>query len=447
MVDSSVKLIFEKFKVGRLSSQVIQTGFGMVLFQGLNFITSVFLARQLGPVGQGRYQLLISIVVFVTMFTKLGLGEGLSYLLPKYRQNQPEKIFSLIAYVLFFTTLVSFVVSLLLVWQADYLAARFFGMSGFSNDLSWTPILIPITNLVMMGVAALRGLGRTDLRAYVYYLLVGSSTLVFLVFFSSRGLSLAEAFAARSLAFGLSGLATMILIAILSKSAWQMPSWSDLKQLHSFSSLLIFSGIFLYLVEQPMVDLILVGRFESDATVGIYSVASRSTIAVVLVFNAFVIVVGPAMANFAAQKNFRDLFLLYKKVSNRMALITLLLGGGVLVFRREFLGLFGVEYQSGETYLVILLVGYMIVGFAGMNSPVLLATGHSNLEFSFTGIAFLLMLLLGVIFGYYWGANGVALATSSAVIFLSLARRWAISRYFDMKYFTHNGTYEYFFRK
>jgi O-antigen/teichoic acid export membrane protein len=146
---------------------------------------------------------------------------------------------------------------------------------------------------------------------------------------------------------------------------------------------------------------------------------------VMLIYNALVIVVGPAMASLVAQNDIPALVRLYKKASRGLALLTLFFGGGVLLFRKEVLALFGAEYQSGETLLVILLIGAMVAGFSGLNSPILLAAGRSDLEFAFSSIAFLLMLFLGLILGSNLGANGVAFATTCAGIFLALARRWA----------------------
>src|SRR3954452_22318532 len=80
--------------------QALHTGVGIASLHGLAFVTSILIARGLGPAGQGRFQVVLSIAVLVTLVTMAGLDEAVAYLLPRYAVQRPEKTRALITYAL-----------------------------------------------------------------------------------------------------------------------------------------------------------------------------------------------------------------------------------------------------------------------------------------------------------------------------------------------------------
>src|SRR3954451_18063205 len=93
--------------------QALHTGAGMMCLHGLAFVTSILIARGLGPAGQGRVQVVLLIAVFATLVTMAGLDEAIAYLLPRYAVDNPEKVRALVVYALSTTGAVSIVVGVI----------------------------------------------------------------------------------------------------------------------------------------------------------------------------------------------------------------------------------------------------------------------------------------------------------------------------------------------
>lgn len=413
--------------------QVFQTGLGMVVFQVFAFVSGILIARGLGPEGQGKFQLLTSTTILVASFAKLGLDEGLAYLLSKYRVNAPQKLFSIVIYVLSLTTAIGVTLGIVFFLSADFLERFLFRLPGFALDLRFALVLIPVTMLLFMGTATLRGLGRSDLRAYVYYYAVGGTFVLLLLVLYPSGLNNSDAYLARIASFGLGTLLSLVIIGrSVKRGRWSL-SMEDLRKLHTFSGYLIMAGAFQYIIEQPLIDLILVGRVGSAEEVGIYSVAARASALVAMGTMAMTVVMAPVLAEYVARRDSEGLMRQYAFASEWMARLSMFAGISLLLLRDELLGLFGSEYSSGVEFLVILLVAQVTVGLMGLNAPLLLAADYAWVELVLTSIAASTMLIFGILLGGQLGAKGIAIAAASAIVLLSVGRRVACGRLFRLK--------------
>ena len=77
----------EQIQLRNAFSQTFHTAIGIVFLQAIAFVTTILIARSLSPEQLGRFQLTISISIFVTMLGPLGLDEAVAYLLPKYART------------------------------------------------------------------------------------------------------------------------------------------------------------------------------------------------------------------------------------------------------------------------------------------------------------------------------------------------------------------------
>jgi len=361
-------------------------------------------------------------------FAKMGLDEGVVYLIPKYEALKPDRVSALIAYSLGTTLLISLALGGLFYTSSAYLERYVFGLEGVATDLKFSVWLMPATMLLLMTASVLRGLGRSDERAYVYYYLVGFSFLASVAIFSLSGLTMTGAFIARAGSFAFGAIAGVALIMRAVKPGeWRMDR-EEVSEIHAFSGLLIFAGLFQYVVEQPLADLVIVARVASAEEVGIYSVAARVGALVAISANALNIVVAPALASSVASENAGKLVNQYVRASEWMARLSLFSGIGLILMRKEMLGLFGNEYRAGEGLLVILLAGQILTGLLGLNSPLLLASGNARTELILTGLFAVAMISGGVLMGRSFGVTGVALATALSAAMLAIARRIACAR-------------------
>ena len=394
--------------------QLLHTGLGMVGFQAFGFLAGLAVASGLGAVLQGQFQLLVSTCVFLAMFCKLGLDQGVSYLLPKIKQDRPDHVRAVVVYALTSATVLSAVFGLALSAASEPLANWVFHLPAFAADLEFLPIMAPSLVLLVMCSSVLRGLGRSDLRSYAYYWPAGLGFFLLILWFSFGGLELGEAYGARIGSYLVGAAIGLVLIARLVHGGAWSPDPQEIRQLHAFSGLLIIVDLFQYLVEKPLVDLLFVSSFGSPSDVGIYSVAARIGSVPGLVQSAFVIVMGPTFARAMARDGREDAGA-YERASTRMAHLTVVLAAALWLLGDYVLATIGPEYESGGVLLRVILIGYVVRGVLGVNLPVLLAAGHTRIVFGLSLAAFGVLLVGGFSLAPDFGALGVSAATAAAI--------------------------------
>ncbi len=420
----------------RWNHQVLHTAVGMGLFQVSTFVASVLIARALGAEGQGKFQLLTSLVACGVILGKMGLDEGVAYMIPRYQVQEPGKLSSLIMYALGSTFSVSILLGASLAGFAPLLKRHLFHAPGFANDLQYALWLLPALMLVSMGMAILRGLGRSDLRAGVYYYGVGGVFVALLFFFTARGMTPAQAYLARGASFSVG--ASLALWCVLRQAPWGQwrLSFNEVKSLHAFSGLLVFVSLFQYAVEQPLIDLILVGRLASTEAVGVYSIAAKVGALVGLVGAALSVVMGPALADAAARGDRAGMTKRHAEASAWMAHVSVICGAVLFFLKQEVLGLFGGSYQAGVDLVVLFLFAQVVVGVLGVNAPLLLATGHAKVEMLLTSVCSVVMLLSGLLLGHWYGPLGVAGGAALSMTLLGASRAVACSWLLHMNTWT-----------
>lgn len=426
--------IIDKLPIGKTANiimqnkQVVMTAFGMVVLQGCNFLATILIAAQLGPTDLGMFQLLISFCGISVLIGKLGLDEALSYIIPRQQVSLASCGRPIIFYALLIAGLVG-----LLIGGLGFLFKESISVNLFNNALieayMWVLlILIPLQLLLIVGLGALRGLDRTGLRAVAYYYIVGPVFLIVVALSAINELDIKEVFEAKILSIGMGLIFCFVFILYVTKGQGWVAQYKERKELHSFANWMIFVGIFQYMVDQPLIDLILIGYFDTSAQVGIYSVSAKLAGLLGQVQSAFLIVMAAKISRSEAVSNVELRNDLYLKSSMLIAHFTVIVSVLLYLWIDTILFMIGPEYIHGKQLFYILMTGYLVVGLLGLNSPLILSAGYRKEEFVFTGIALIVLVLGGYVMGSLFGASGVAVSTASAAIVLAIARKLFVSK-------------------
>ncbi len=405
-----------------LATVILQTCTGMVVFQGLTFLSAILLTRTLSPGEFGQFQLLTSLVIFSAMVAKMGMDEAVSYLLPQYGSEELGKTRTLICYALAFSLVLGTAFGCVFWLGARFLETRVFGIQGFSSGLRMLIWLIPVTMLMLMGNAILRGLGCLTLRNISYYLCVSCSFLVALLILSKSNLTLHEAYLARLISFGLGALIPLLFLVRRFGFRVTKLNFEEVRGWHRFSGCLAFVCVFQFVIEQPFLDLILVGRFCSDHEAGLYAVGARIASLVALASNAAIIATAAPFAKSVRHTERSELQHHYARSSVLLGKLSLFIGLLIILLHDQILAVFGANYSEAGIILLVLVVGQLLVGMLGVNSSALIASGHARVELLLTAVFGAVMIGAGILFGKLAGSSGVALATTMAVTGLSLCR-------------------------
>ena len=393
----------------------------MAAFQFMNVIAGWWIARSLGPEGQGRFQLVISWCVFAAMIAKAGLDEGIAYRLPGLQRSNPGRVRGLIGYTFIWS----------LIAGAAAAAVLSFGIGNWldlertphlATDLRWAWLLLPSLLILQLGLGALRGLERSDRRALAYYWGVGGGYLLMLAVAALiQRFDLTTVFVVRTASYLVGAvLAGVWILRATTKS--EGLARDDLKGLHRFSGWLIFAPWFQYLVEQPLIDLMLVGGVAGEAEAGIYSVAARLASLIGLAAGALAIVLGPRYASWLAEGKEERIRRTHISAAGAIAHLATLAGGVLVLAPHAILGLFGEAYTGGAFILRAIAMGYVVQAWSGPSAPWLLARGRSRAEGFWTASAAIIMAVGGYFGARTAGSSGVAVATACAVAWLGFGR-------------------------
>lgn len=406
--------------------QALHTGAGMMALHGLGFVTSILIARALGPAGQGKFQVILSIAIFVTLVTTGGLDEAVAYLLPRYAVDKPQKTRALMIYALCSTGLVSIMVGALFFTTAR-VGEHLLRIAGIARDLRALLLLCPALMVLSMSLAILRGVGRSDWRAYINYYIVGGLYFAAVAVLSLRSLSPADAYAARIGSLGIGALVALVILFRQRLGDTAALGRDDLWTIHTFAGWLVFVGIFQYAIEQPLVDLLIVARYDTIVSVGLYSVAAKAAGVIATGSIALGVVIAPVFARAAAERDFTRLRAQYRRASLWMAISALLFGAIVLLSPGRLLAIFGRDYEVATRILVVFAAAQIATGVLGLNGPLLVACGRARIEFCITAAGAIIFVVTGVFCARIFGAIGVATVSAATTVAIAVARRVAVA--------------------
>lgn len=155
-------------------------------------------------------------------------------------------------------------------------------------------------------------------------------------------------------------------------------------------------------------DTLMLGGYESKGAVGEYEVAFRyaSVVAIpLLVVNS---ITAARYAVLHSQGKMSELQHMAQRTATMMALLTLPIATALVLAPRWFLGLFGDEFKSADTVLLVLTAAQVIGVLGGSVASILAMTGHErSLDKVIVG-AVVGNIILNAVFIPRWGIVGAA---------------------------------------
>lgn len=109
---------------------------------------------------------------------------------------------------------------------------------------------------------------------------------------------------------------------------------------------------------------------------------------------------------------------------------------GFILFAPDLMGVIGPEFREGSTLMRVLVVGQVAIALASPAGLVLALTGHSRANFIFTAGSALFMLVTAPFAAQAWGAVGIAVLTSLALMGQNVAAFLFVRRFENMNAFT-----------
>jgi O-antigen/teichoic acid export membrane protein len=405
--------------ITKLASGASVTFAGRVVGSGSQVLTQVALARLFGPQGYGLYAIGWTLLRMGEVVGTLGLDNGVIHFASRYWPGDPARLKGVLLQAL----AVSFSSGVLLGWLlfvlAPWLADQVFQNPDLTPILQLFAFAFPFVTGLKVAAASTRVSQR--MRFAVYAEDAGRPTLnlILVVIFYALSQSIIGAVAAAVLSFVLALILSLYFVHRLfpaTFAAHPRPVFSG-KALLAFSLPTALAGIFGMFI--TWVDRLFVGYFRSETEVGIYQAVAQFSVIFALTLSAVNAIFAPMIANLYHQGHMTRLNELFK-ISTKWVLYLSFPVFLVIVFApvAAITVIFGSQYVSGSTALVILAIAQLVNVGTGSVGYLLVMTGRQKSWLVITGSMFAASLLLNVTLVPRLGLNGAAL--SSAIAFSSI---------------------------
>ncbi|MFB6187762.1 MAG: polysaccharide biosynthesis C-terminal domain-containing protein, partial [Halobacteriaceae archaeon] len=253
-----------------------------------------------------------------------------------------------------------------------------------------------------------------------------------------------------SMGFGVQGVIYGLffgLIIMLVWGAWKCstplgpPSFKHARSLFDYSKYAFISSVggFFY----NWMDVAIIGLFLTQSAVGVYEIAWRVTVVVMLFSSSIATTIFPQVSQWDAEDATGRIESMLPKAIAPAVFIAIPAFLGVILFSREILRfVFGPEYTAGWLVLIILMGEKVVQSVHIILGKSLQGIDRPDLAAKAGIIAMGINLILNVILILEYGIVGAAIATAVSFIVNSLLHAYYLSRFISVQIpYTQIGAY------
>lgn len=389
--------------MGEFTKNTTITFFTRILNLIISLMTSIIIARILGPKGKGIYSLITLLPALIVNFTNIGIAPATVYYIGKGKYSS-EKIFGNNIIMSFLISSFSVLIGIMVI-----VCGKDFFFSGISSYyLFFSLIIIPFALLISYLESILLGLQR--FKEYNLASLV--QTILFLI------LVIITLLVGKMNIFGalISNILASLLVNIL-LFIWIKRFIGDIsfkvekeyiKNITNYGIKAHLSNILSFL--HLRLDMLLINVFMNPLAVGYYSIAVSITEKLWLISQSSSTVLFPKVSSERDEKVLKEFTPL---VSRNILFITAL--GSILIF---FMSRWIVIFLFSETYLPavqplqILLIGTVAVSCSRILANDIAGRGYPILNTYMNALSVITNLCLNILWIPKFGISGAAWATT-----------------------------------
>jgi len=404
--------------IDKLKSVIKDKDFGEILTKGLSFLVirgggifagygfTLLITSQYGASVQGLIALSFSFFLFLSTFGILGIDTNLVkfYSSLEKLNADPGIFFKVLLKAIIFSSSIA----LVLILSKDFVSVDIYNKPQLAPYLFWTALSIPFWVITMLCASILRARRENKLFAFFNspgrFLLAGLFLLLFIILQNEALDSIKAHF------YGIVSLSILSLffaIRAFEKITIRTisNSWDFVKEAFP----MMISGAIVLLLGR--IDTLILGVYQTDEVVGIYSVALKIAALTSFSLQAINSTLMPKLANYYQHKNeqgFKKLIHLSTKLN---FYLTLALVVAIVLLNKFILGMFGSEFIGGSVVLLILCIGQLANSFSGSVGVILQMTDHQKVYQYLVLTALIINVILNFILTPIYGGVGTAIAT------------------------------------
>ena len=406
---------------------------GTIVNSLLGFVVVVVITRGQGARGAGILFEAIALFTILSNTAELGADTGLVRMIPRHRatdrsQDVPRTLSVAIWPVLLASTAIAAAVFVF----APQLARVF--IHGANRELGEQDIrllapFLPAGTAITVVLAGTRGFGTMVPYVTVYNLAVPvlRPVLVGLALLAGLGTAAVAVAWAAPLAAGF--LASIVILGFMVRRMERSAGFRDLAPPRSagalasefwrFSAPRGLAGFFQ--ITMVWVGILMVGALGTTRDAGIFAAVTRYVMVGTFAIAAVGLAIGPQISDLMARNSHDRAESVFQTATWWLMAISWPLYLALAVFAPLLLRVFGREFVSGDTALLILAFGMLVYIGTGNNKIVLLMGGKSGWNLAISATVLVTNLVLNILLIPHLGVNGAAWSFTASIVLDNVA--------------------------
>jgi O-antigen/teichoic acid export membrane protein len=392
------------------------TAVGMVLGQGIGFVTRVVAARYLGPADFGVLAMALSIFGMVSIVAAGGMQGGTYTFVSLFngRKDYPKIKGTLITALTIVLVLSGIVAALL--WGLNSRLTELFRAPMLAAVMIPLILAMPAASVATVCGSAAAGFKAIKYKVAAEYLVKPGVRLAVLVSALYTGFGLIGAAWAYAIGFWAAAVAALYWLQrrVFNPFNSSIRAEHVSRELLDYSWPLVFTTLLWGMVGE--IGTLMLGLLRSAAETGLYTAALNAAQLIIIVPGALVALLMPVLADNLFNGRRTEAKLIYQIATKWILLVVVPLVGLLILAPGTILSeIFGAEYTTAASVITIAAAGYLV--YSVFNAPayeMLSLHKRSRTLLAITATAALTNILLGVVLIPVYGIQGAALATAGA---------------------------------
>lgn len=412
---------------------ILKNGGVNFIFYALNllivYILAILISKNYGSAVYGRFSILKSLVIILTIFATLGMNTLATKMASDkdhydrnlFKSNFLEKSYSIL------------IISSLIICSCFYFFKNQIALSYFKDSIlieyfSIFPIILLLLFFLNYNSNLFKGQGKILLFSTLSSFLGNFILLIYILtsfyFFSKNEIQIVYGFL----------IGTLISLVISLCNIFPLKSSSIINKVsskkiifESFPMMLSASMVFIIF----SLDTLMLGYFVDSKLVGIYRVivqiSSLNTIFLIVLGS----VVAPKVAKLFSQKKTTAIKKIIISSSKLVFIITLPILLIIIIFGKEILLFFGEEYVIGFKALLIISFCQFFYSISGFVDVILNMTGNQRVFGKITMFSAFLNFILNIYLIPKFGIIGAAIATGITILLTNIIGVFVIKKRFN----------------
>src|SRR5918998_1236554 len=395
----------------------------------LGFVTQAAISQLFGVAAFGFYTSGVAAVNLGQIVSRFGMENGVVRYVAHHRaRGDTPRVRGTIIQAIFFSVVVSVVLSAVMFFGAPFMAERFYDAPIMETVLRAFAVTLQFFTFMMMVLWATQGFQTVTYASYVQQMIRPALYLVLVPVFYLLGAGVIGTVAAYGVSMLLGSVVAVYYLWKLFPPLFdnKVPARFETRELFAVSVPMSITTGAQYLNTWSAVWVM--GAFAAAGPVGIFTAAARTATLSTIVRFAFSGIFSPIISSFYARGELDDLGRLYKDVSRWIFTGAFAIFLPIMLLSEQILAIFGSAFTAGWTALIIVAAAQLYSSSVGPTPRMLAMTGNQNVAMvataaaAVTGVVVSLALVPGL------GILGAALGMSAAIITENTATLVAVRR-------------------